>query len=307
MKAPMTKALSVVVILAAALALSGSALADRYVQVSPDLVIHYQESGSGQPVVFIPGWTGSTGAFQYQLEHFSQNYRAITFDPRSHGLSSKTLENNTYLQHGHDLKAFLDALELENVILAGHSSGCLDIWSYVRAAGTDNIRAVIAIDCIQPKLIRTQDSDAAWALIVEAKDWMGITNAVTYHRRDIMPGFLQSMFVREPSADALAAMLAAAMQTPDYAATALWSDATFRDYTEEAKLVDGSVPSLWVLPELNGEPEPDSLTNELKVAGISQDLPNSLVVVSPGKHFLHVEFPDEFNAAVEAFLEDLPE
>jgi pimeloyl-ACP methyl ester carboxylesterase len=84
------------------------------VRVNPDLLIHYEEAGSGTPIVFIPGWSSSTEYSQRQFAHFLKNYRAITFDPRSQGLSSKTLENNRYLQHGADLKAFLDALQLKD-------------------------------------------------------------------------------------------------------------------------------------------------------------------------------------------------
>ena len=51
--------------------------------------------------------------------------RFISFDPRAHGLSSKTPSGHYYEQHGRDLHAFINALELENFILGGWSFGCL--------------------------------------------------------------------------------------------------------------------------------------------------------------------------------------
>jgi pimeloyl-ACP methyl ester carboxylesterase len=71
----------------------GGVTAGEYVRVSPDLEIYYEEMGWGTPLIFNPGWTGTTEFFQHLLPHFSDRYRVITYDPRSHGRSSKTLEN----------------------------------------------------------------------------------------------------------------------------------------------------------------------------------------------------------------------
>src|SRR5687767_4685372 len=106
-----------VTILGALLTLRGSVSAGQYVRVSPDLELYYEEAGSGTPMIFIPGWVGTTEFRQQQMAQFSIRYRAISYDPRSQGRSSKTLENNNYTQHGADLKAFMDALNLKNVIL----------------------------------------------------------------------------------------------------------------------------------------------------------------------------------------------
>jgi len=111
-------------------------LAGDFVRVSPDLEIYFEEAGSGPPIVFIPGWTGTSESFQQQLSHFSKRYRAVSYDPRSQGRSSKTLENNNYEQHGADLRAFLDAMRMNGVILVAHSAGCFDAYAYFRAYGT---------------------------------------------------------------------------------------------------------------------------------------------------------------------------
>jgi non-heme chloroperoxidase len=62
--------------------------------------------------VFIPGWTGATKVFERQFKHFegSSRFRAIAYDPRGQGLSSKTLDGHTYQQHGRDLAAFIEKL-----------------------------------------------------------------------------------------------------------------------------------------------------------------------------------------------------
>jgi hypothetical protein len=40
-----------------------SVTAGEYVRVSPDLEIYYEEIGSGTPLIFNPGWTGTTEFF----------------------------------------------------------------------------------------------------------------------------------------------------------------------------------------------------------------------------------------------------
>lgn len=277
---------------------SHPAVAGQYVRVSPDLVIHYEEAGKGQPIVFIPGWTGSTEYMRKQIAHFSKNYRVISYDPRSHGLSSKTLENNNYVQHGHDLKAFLDALELQDVIVAAHSAGCLDIYSYVREYGVDNLKATIAMDCAPPKRIWTEESDAEWSSIKDAKDLLGSYRAINYQRREVMPDFIASLHARELNKEEMDMYMGMVTKTPDYVATLLLVDLRFSDYTEEAKLIDANVPFLYVLPE------GDDSTPTFQAA-IKQMLPNTETALLPGKHNLHWEFPDKFNAAVDAFLDDV--
>ena len=68
----------------------------------------------------------------YQLSHFSQKYQTIAYDPRGQGRSSKTVEGNTYVQHGKDLRAFMDALKLKNAVVVGWSNGCDDVYGYLR-------------------------------------------------------------------------------------------------------------------------------------------------------------------------------
>jgi hypothetical protein len=50
----------------------------KYVRVSPELELYYEEAGTGRPLIFITGWTGTNEFFTpYQISHFSHQYRAI--------------------------------------------------------------------------------------------------------------------------------------------------------------------------------------------------------------------------------------
>jgi pimeloyl-ACP methyl ester carboxylesterase len=99
-------------------------------------------------VVIVPGWTMTIRYFARQLEHYadSEQVQLIVYDPRAHGRSSKTLEGADYARHARDLRQFIDALELKDVVLAGWSWGGITVYAYLDAFGTENISAAVLID-----------------------------------------------------------------------------------------------------------------------------------------------------------------
>jgi pimeloyl-ACP methyl ester carboxylesterase len=268
------------------------AYAGEYVRVSPDLEVFYEEEGSGAPIVFIPGWTATTEYMRQQIDHFSERYRAIVYDPRSQGRSSKTLENNNYTQHGADLRAFMEALRLEDVVLVAHSAGCHDAYAYFRAYGTDNVKAFVCID-MPPKPIIDNEGD--WGEVRTAGDLRPFHNSIVYDRLAWAHDFQQSMVTRPLTSEEENWLVDVSMKTPTYVATSLFLDFTMADYSAEAKMIDGAIPVLNVLADLEG-------WSELGTAWLSENAPNSEVVVF-GLHLMFWEFPARFNAVVDAFLE----
>lgn len=63
-----------------------------FFEVEPGVELYYEGRGHGDPIVFVPGWTASAGAFVHQVSHFSETNRVTTFDPRSVGRSTITLQ-----------------------------------------------------------------------------------------------------------------------------------------------------------------------------------------------------------------------
>ena len=100
--------------------------------MGPGAELFVQDVGSGEPIVFIPGWTFTTEVFSEQVAHFSKTRRVIVIDPRSHGRSTISLHGNDYVTHGFDLATVIETLELKDVTLVGWSFGCLTIWDISR-------------------------------------------------------------------------------------------------------------------------------------------------------------------------------
>jgi pimeloyl-ACP methyl ester carboxylesterase len=273
------------------LILTGDAYAGQYVRVSPDLELFYEEAGTGTPIIFIPGWIGTTEFFKAQIAHFSENYRAIVYDPRSQGRSSKTLDNNNYGQHGRDLRGFIDALMLEEVVLVGHSLGCADAYSYFRAYGTENIRAFVCIDQ-PPKQVAEQEGD--WGSIVAPADFKAVTDGLNYDRLNFTREFIPTMFVRPMAQGKIDEMADEMMKTPTHAAITLSFDGNLADYSPEARMIDGQIAVLNVLADQEGH-------TEVARDWLARNAPHSAIVAF-GYHSMFSEFPERFNTVVEDFL-----
>ena len=281
-------------ILGLAFGLCSNVFAGEYIRVSPDLELYYEDKGTGAPIIFIPGWTGTTTIFKAQISHFSKNYRAISYDPRGQGRSSKTLANHNTTQHGEDLKAFMNALMLEDVILIGHSAGCYDSHAYIREYGIANIKAFVCIDA-PPKGIIEQDGD--WARIKDPNDLIPFNEGMNHNRPNFTRDFLAPTVTRPLTQEELNEFVDESMKTPTYVAILKWFDGIISDYTPEAQMIDGKIPVLYVLSEIEGR-------TKVAKTWLTKNTPNTKIEAF-GDHAMFWEFPERFNAVVDAFLEKL--
>ena len=270
-----------------------TAFAGQYVRVSADLELYYDEAGSGRPLIFVTGWTGTNEFFEpYQLTYFAPKYHVLAYDPRSQGRSTKTLEGNDYMQHGKDLRAFMDALNLKDAVLVGWSNGCDDLWGYIRTYSTDNIGAFVCIDEM-PRQIAAQKGD--WADFKDVSEIAEFVNGTIYGRRALVNEFVPTMMQRKMTPEEIAWAVDQTQKTPDYVAVLLQVDSIFADYTEEAKKIDGKIPVLYFLSEENAASGK---------AWLGKNTPHAETFVL-ANHMMFREYPEKFNAALDAFLAKL--
>lgn len=86
--------------------------------------IAYEVSGEGEPaLVFVHGWCCDRGYWKEQLPVFAEKYRVIAIDLAGHGESGLNREEWTMAAFGEDVVAVANKLELEQVVLIGHSMG----------------------------------------------------------------------------------------------------------------------------------------------------------------------------------------
>jgi pimeloyl-ACP methyl ester carboxylesterase len=86
--------------------------------------VAYEAHGAGAPaLVFIHGWSCDRSYWKGQVEPFSRDFRVVTVDLAGHGESGLGRDAWTIAAFGADVAAVVDALDLDRVVLIGHSMG----------------------------------------------------------------------------------------------------------------------------------------------------------------------------------------
>ena len=85
--------------------------------------IHYAESGSGDPLIFVSGLNGTGRSWQPQVDAFSPRFRTITYDQRGTGASDKLQRTFSVDQMTAELVGLMDALGIERAHIVGQSTG----------------------------------------------------------------------------------------------------------------------------------------------------------------------------------------
>jgi len=89
-----------------------------------DVSISYTLAGNGDTsIVFVHGWGISKEYWKEQIEELSSDYKVVALDLGGHGQSGHNRENWTIEEFAKDVRAVIDGLHLNNVILVGHSMG----------------------------------------------------------------------------------------------------------------------------------------------------------------------------------------
>ena len=116
------------------------------------LQLFYAMAGSGQPLVYIHGNTGSSQWFSRVME--MPGYQTFALDLPNFGRSSPLPGEADLHVYADYVKKFIDALGLESPIVVGHSLGGAVAQSLVlRYPGT--ARALILVDSSSPKGLLT--------------------------------------------------------------------------------------------------------------------------------------------------------
>ncbi|MBD0274646.1 MAG: alpha/beta fold hydrolase, partial [Acetobacteraceae bacterium] len=87
--------------------------------------LHYEETGSGVPVVFVHEFAGDLRSWEPQLRHFGQRHRAIAYNARGYPPSDVPPEPASYSQNraADDIAAVLDHLGIDKAHVVGLSMG----------------------------------------------------------------------------------------------------------------------------------------------------------------------------------------
>ena len=129
--------------------------------------LHYEDWGSGQPVVFSHGWPLSAEAFEDQMFYLAaRGFRCVAHDRRGHGRSGGTWAGNDMDTYADDLAAVVEALDLRDAIHVGHSTGGGEVARYLGRHGTGRVAKAVLIGAVPPVMLKSAANPGGTPLAV---------------------------------------------------------------------------------------------------------------------------------------------
>jgi non-heme chloroperoxidase len=268
---------------------------------SADIEIHYNDHGSGKPIVLIHGYPLDGNSWERQERVLLENgYRCISYDRRGFGKSSQPTTGYDYDTFAADLKALLDHLALDqDVVLAGFSMGTGEVTRYFGRYGSSGVSKAAMFGVIPPFLLQTDENPKG----VPGEVFEGIKQTVVADRYAWFDAFFANfyntdVFAPERIGDAaLRASFQVAANASPYATYAC-VDTWLTDFRDDLPKID--VPTLVVHGTADRILPFASTAARLRDEKLIADL--TFVEIPDGPHNIGWTFPDETNAALLDFL-----
>ena len=95
------------------------------IKTPDDVVLYYEEVGTGSPIVFVHEFAGDYRTWEPQLRRFARSNRCITFSQRGYPPSDVPTDPAKYSQSSAcaDVLALMDSLGVDKAHVVGHSMG----------------------------------------------------------------------------------------------------------------------------------------------------------------------------------------
>jgi non-heme chloroperoxidase len=260
--------------------------------------IYYKDWGEGPVVTFSHGWPLSSDAWDGQMLFLAQNgFRAVAHDRRGHGRSSQASSGNDMNGYADDLAAVIEALDLTDATLVGHSTGGGEVTRYIGRHGTGRVVKAALISAVPPIMVKSDANPEGLPIEVFDRMRASLAKDRSQFYKDLAVQFYGA---NRPGAKVTQGVLDQfwlwSMQSGlnnAYASIKAFSET---DFTEDLQKFD--VPTL----VLHGEddqivPVKDSARKSARLIRGAQE------IYYPGApHGLTATLQDQFNADLLAFL-----
>ncbi|MFF0290775.1 alpha/beta fold hydrolase [Streptomyces sp. NPDC005262] len=152
--------------------------------------IFYKDWGSGQSIVFSHGWPLTADAWDPQLNFVADNgFRAVAHDRRGGGRSGQPWVGNDLDTYADDLASLIEALDLRDVILVGHSTGGGEVARYIGRHGTGRVAKAVLLSAIPPLMLKTEANPEGLPLEVFDEIRAGVATDRSQFYRDLSETF----------------------------------------------------------------------------------------------------------------------
>lgn len=159
---------------AAAASARGPAVVDgrarHFLDAGDGTSLFFKDWGSGPPVVFVSAWGLNADAWVYEMTYLAgQGLRCVAYDRRGHGRSTQPGRGYDFDTLADDLSVLLEDLDLRDVMLVGHSMGCVEVVRYLARYGASRVARAVLVSTVTPCTLKTAENpDGVERAVLEA-------------------------------------------------------------------------------------------------------------------------------------------
>jgi non-heme chloroperoxidase len=118
--------------------------------------IYYKDWGNGPVITFSHGWPLNADMWDAQMLFLAnQGFRVVAHDRRGHGRSSQATSGNDMNGYADDLAALVEALDLRDITMVGHSTGGGEVARYIGRHGTKRVLKAVLIAAVPPIMLKS--------------------------------------------------------------------------------------------------------------------------------------------------------
>ncbi|WP_298770331.1 alpha/beta hydrolase [uncultured Shewanella sp.] len=274
----------------------------RYFNTSDEVRLHYIDKGTGQVLLIVPGFAQSVEQYEKQILGLCDRYRILAIDMRGHGCSEKVGYGYKVARFSKDLHEFITFLNLESIILLGHSIGTAVIWTYLELFGFNQVAKLI---CMSHPAVMV--SNPLWTSVevehygplVSSASLLDIVNSFTHGKGDEYSHIMLNRMLSDniPALDKQW-LLNSSLKLPRAQAAALMYNCFHMDWRDLLPRI--TVPTLVIVGRAG-------LVSASSQIWLHKQIPHSKMVIfeenEGGKHFMFYENSDKFNQVVDEFIQ----
>src|SRR5262250_3578633 len=156
------------------------------ITVKDGTTIYYKDWGEGPVVTFSHGWPLCSDAWDGHMHFLAENgFRVVAHDRRGHGRSNQAWFGNDMNGYADDLAAVIEALDLKDATLVGHSTGGGEVARYIARHGTKRVARAVLIAAVPPLMLKTPANPAGIPMEVFDKLRSGILKDRSQFYKDL--------------------------------------------------------------------------------------------------------------------------
>ncbi|WP_344796822.1 alpha/beta hydrolase [Litoribacillus peritrichatus] len=243
--------------------------------------IVYGTKGKGDlALVFVHCWTCNSTFWEDQIDPFAMNHQVVWLDLAGHGKSSGTRSEYSIKSFGKDVAAVVNQLDVEKVVLVGHSMGGPVSLEAAELLG-DKVVGIVGVDTFYTSFIYPKDKDQIKTFVQPFEDDFRLAS----------DNLIRSMFTSEVDSNVINTVLKLMASADKSMAVSAMYHLFYWSAENNPAILNKYEGKLF---NINADP-----TYEAEASH------SSVTLVRGVGHFVPQAKPDEFNAALFNILKVL--